>query len=71
MDTLPRTAKEFDANVQVELQKPKRLNYQIYWAQSLSSYYQSLWNHGNLFVPSKFRAKVNTATTEYKKEKRR
>ena len=28
-DTLPKTTEEFDANVQVELQKPKRLDYQI------------------------------------------
>ena len=30
LDTLPRTTKEFDTNVQVELQKRKRLHYQIY-----------------------------------------
>ena len=28
--TLQRTTEEFDANVQVELQKRKRLHYQIY-----------------------------------------
>ena len=39
LDTLPRTKEEFDANVQVELQKRKRLHYQICRAQSLSSYY--------------------------------
>ena len=66
-----RTTEEFDANVQVELQKRKRLHYQIYRAQSLSSYYQSLLNHENRFVPPKFRAKVNTTTPEYKKEIRR
>ena len=32
LDTLPRTTEEFDANVQVELQKCKRLHYQIYRA---------------------------------------
>ena len=47
LDTLPRTKEEFDANVQVELQKRKRLHYQIYRAQSLSSYYLSLLKHGN------------------------
>ena len=71
LDTLSRSTEEFDANVQVELQKRKRLHYQIYWAQSLSSYYQSLLNHGNPFVPPKFRAKVNTGTPEYEKEIRR
>ena len=71
LDTLPRATEEFDTNVQVELQKRKRLHYQIYRAQSLSSYYQSLLNHENPFVPAKFRAKVNTATPEYEKEIRR
>ena len=45
LDTFPKTNEEFDANVQTELQKCKRLHYQIYRAQSLSSYYQSLLNH--------------------------
>ena len=71
MDTLPRTTKEFDAKVRVQLQKRKRLHYQIYRAQSLSSYYQSLLNHENPFVPAKFRAKVNITTPEYEKEIRR
>ena len=71
LSTLPRTTGEFDANVQVQLQKRKRLHYQIYRAQSLSSYYQSLLNHENPFVPAKFRAKVNTTTPEYEKEIRR
>ena len=71
LDTLPRIKEEFDANVQVELQKRKRLHYQIYQAQSLSSYYQSLLNHENPFVLAKFRAKVNITTTEYEKEIRR
>ena len=71
LDTLPRTTEKFDANVQVELQKRKRLHYQINRAQSLSSYYQSLLNHENPFVPAKFRAKVNTTTREYEKEIRR
>ena len=53
-----RTTGEFNANVQVELQKRKRLHYQIYRAQSLSSYYQSLLNHVNPFVPAKCRAKL-------------
>ena len=30
MDTFPKTNEEFDANVQIELQKRKRLYYQIY-----------------------------------------
>ena len=47
LDTLPATKEESDANVQVELQKRKRLHYQIYRAQSLSSYYLSLLKHGN------------------------
>ena len=47
------------------------MHYQIYRAQSLSSYCQSLLNHENPFVPAKFRAKVNTATSEYEKEMRR
>ena len=47
------------------------MHYQIYRAQSLSSYCQSLLNHENPFVPAKFRAKVNTATSEYEKEIRR
>ena len=59
LNTLPWNTEEFDANIQVELQKRKRLLYQIYWAQSLSSYYQSLLNHENPFVSAKFRAKVN------------
>ena len=71
LDTLPRTKEEFDVNIQVELQKRKRLHYQIYRAQSLSSYYQSLLNHENPFVPAKFRAKVNITTPEYEKEIRR
>ena len=71
LDTLPRTTEEFDANIQVELQKRKRLPYQIYRAQLLSSYYQSLLNHENPFVPAKFRAKFNTKTPEYEKETRR
>ena len=71
LDTLPRTTKEFDAKVRVQLQKRKRLHYQIYRAQSLSSYYQSLLNHENPFVPAKFRAKVNITTPEYEKEIRR
>ena len=71
LDTFPKTNKEFDANVQIELQKRKRLHYQIYRAQSLSSYYQSLLNHENPFVPAKFRAKVNITTPEYEKEIRR
>ena len=71
LDTLPKTNEEFDANVQIELQKRKRLHYQIYRAQSLSSYYQSLLNHENPFVPAKFRAKVNITTPEYEKEIRR
>ena len=41
LNTLPRTTEEFDANVQVGLLNGKRHN-QIYRAQSLSSYYQSL-----------------------------
>ena len=64
LGTLPITIEEFDANVQVELEKRKRLHYQIYRPQSLSSYYQSLLNHENSFVPAKFRAKVNTTTPE-------
>ena len=68
LGTLPITTEEFDANVQVELQKRKRLHYQIYRAQSLSSYYQSLLNHENPFLPAKFRAKVNTTTPKYEKE---
>ena len=68
---LIRTKEEFDANVQVELQKRKRLHYEIYRAQSLSSYYQSLLNLENPFVPAKFRAKVNTTTPKYEKEIRR
>ena len=71
LDTFPKTNEEFDANVQIELQKRKRLHYQIYRAQSLSSYYQSLLNHENPFVPAKFRAKVNNTTPEYEKEIRR
>ena len=59
-DTLRRTTEEFDANIQVELQKRKRLHYQIYREQSLSSYYQSLLNNENPFVPAKFRTKFNT-----------
>ena len=68
LDTLPRTTEESDAITQVELQKRKRLHNQIYHAQSLSSYYQSLLNHKNSFVPAKFRAEVNTTTSEYEKE---
>ena len=30
LETLPRDTEKFDANVQVELQKRKRLHYQIY-----------------------------------------
>ena len=71
LDTLPGTTEEFDANVHAELQKRKRLHYQIYRAQSLSSYYQSLLNHENPLVPTKFRTKVNTTTPEYEKEIRR
>ena len=71
MNTLPKTTEESDANVQVELQKRKRLQYQIYHAQSLSSYYQTLLNQKNPFVPAKFRAKFNTATPEHEKEIRR
>ena len=37
-----RTTEEFDANVQVESQKRKRLHYQIYRAQSFSTYYQTM-----------------------------
>ena len=66
-----KLTKNFDANVQIELQKRKRLHYQIYRAQSLSSYYQPLLNHENPFVPAKFRAKVNITTPEYEKEIRR
>ena len=65
LGTLPITTEEFDANVQVELQRRKRLHYQIYQAQLLSSYCQSLLNHENPFVPVKFRARVNTTTSEY------
>ena len=65
LGTLPITTEEFDANVQVELQRRKRLHYQIYQAQLLSSYCQSLLNHKNPFVPVKFRARVNTTTSEY------
>ena len=68
LDTLPKTNEKFDANVQTELQKRKRLHYQIYGAQSLSSYYQSLLNQKNQFPPAKFRAKVNTTTPEYEKK---
>ena len=68
LDTLPRTTEESDAIIQVELQKRKRLHNQIYHAQSLSSYYHSLLNHKNPFVSAKFRAEVNTATSEYEKE---
>ena len=71
LDTLSRNTEEFDADVQVELQKRKKLHCQIYRAQSLSSYYQSLLNHENPFVPAKFIAKVNTTTPEYEKEIRR
>ena len=71
LGTLPVTIEEFDANVQVELENCKRLHYQIYRAQSLSSYYKSLLNHENSFVPAKFRAKVNTTTPEWEKDKRR
>ena len=71
LDTLLRTTEKCDGNVQVELQKRKRMHYQIYQAQSLSSYYQSLLNHENPFLPAEFRAKVNTTTSEYEKEIRR
>ena len=72
LGTLPiTTEEEFDANVQVELPKRKRLHYEIYRAHSLSSYYQSLLNHENPLVPAKCRAKVNTTTSEYEKEIRR
>ena len=47
------------------------MRYQIYLAQSLSNYYESLLNHENPFVLAKFRAKVNTTTPEYEKEIRR
>ena len=60
LDTLRRPTEEFDANIQVELQKRKRLHYQIYRVQSLSSYSQSLLNNENPFVPAKFRTKFNT-----------
>ena len=71
LETFPKTRQEFDANFQIELQKRKRLHYQIYRVQSLSSYYQSLLNQENPFVPAKFRAKVNITTFEYEKEIRR
>ena len=45
--------------------KHKLLHYQIYQAKSLSSYYQSLLNHENSFVPATF--KGNT-TPKYEKE---
>ena len=71
LDTLLNTTEEFDANVQVELEKRKRLHYQIYRTQSLSRYYQSLLNQENPFVPVKFSAKVNTTAPEREKEIRR
>ena len=60
LETFPKTRQEFDANFQIELQKRKRLHYQIYRVQSLSSYSQSLLNNENPFVPAKFRTKFNT-----------
>ena len=71
LDTIPRTKNEFVSNVQVKLQKRKRLYYQIYRPQFLSSYYESLLNHENPFVPAKQRPKVNITTPEYGKEIRR
>ena len=71
LDTLPKTAEKYYASVQVELQKRKRLHCQIYWAQSLSSYYQSLSNHEHAFVPATYRAKGNTTKLEYEKERGR
>lgn len=59
LDTLLRNTEKFDAKVQIDLQKRKRLHYQIYWTQSLSSFYKSLLNHENPFVPAKYRAKIN------------
>ena len=59
-NTMPKTTEEFDAQDQVELQKRKRLHYQIYRAQSLSRYYQSLLNQEKPFTTAKFRAKINT-----------
>ena len=47
------------------------MHFQIYRAQSLSSYYQSLLSHENPFVHANLRAKVNTATPKYEKEIRR
>ena len=71
LDTLPKTTEEFCANVQVALQKRKRLHYQIYRAQSLSRYYQSIIKPRKSICTCKFRAKVNTTTFEYEKEIRR
>ena len=47
------------------------MHFQIYRAQSLSSYYQSLLSHENPLILAKFRAKVNTTTPEYEKEIKR
>ena len=47
------------------------MHFQIYRAQSLSSYYQSLLSHENPLVHANLRAKVNTTTPEYEKEIRR
>ena len=47
------------------------MHFQIYRAQSLSSYYHSLLSHENPLVHANLRAKVNTTTPEYEKEIRR
>ena len=59
-DTIPKTTEEFDGEDQIKLQKRKRLHYQIYRAQSLSRYSQSLLNQEKPFTTAKFRAKINT-----------
>ena len=55
-------------NINKEVEKRKRLHYQIYRSQQLFSYNNTLIRQEKLYVPTKFRQKVNESTPNYEKE---
>ena len=55
-------------DINKELEKRKRLHYQICRSQQFSSYYKTLINQERRYVPAKFPQKLNESTLNYEKK---
>ena len=57
-----------NAEINKEVEKRKRLHYQIYKLYQFFSYYKTLINQERLYVAAKFWQKVNESISSYQKE---